>query len=109
MVVEEILQFTGRHLAIRLDDNERTRTAELEFIQLGQYLYVLTCNFVNRREDSRDAIDQRLIDFWLRDFLGVTFNLEREVFYFFNRRSAALRGGDTTPIRAGVAMPELRF
>ncbi len=90
LVVEEVLQFTGRHLAIRLDDDERARTAELEFIQLRQHLHVLICNFVNRREDSRESIDESLIDFGLRDFLGVALNLAREVLGFLNKEALFL-------------------
>ena len=87
LVVEEVLQFTGRHLAIRLDDDQRARATELEFIQPGQHLHVLIGDLADRREDAREAIDERLIDLGLRNFLGVALDLAREVLGFLDEEA----------------------
>ena len=41
LVVEEVLQLAGRHLAVRLDDDERARAAEPDLVEPRQHLHVL--------------------------------------------------------------------
>ena len=87
LVVEEVLQFTWRHLAIRLDDDQRAWATELEFIQPGQHLHVLIGYLADRCEDARESIDERLIDLGLWNFFGVALDLARQILSFLDEEA----------------------
>ena len=87
LVVEEVLQFTGRHLAIRLDDDQRAWATELEFIQPGQHLHVLIGDLADRCKNARESIDERLIDLRLWNFFGVALDLARQVLRFLDEEA----------------------
>ena len=90
LVVEEVLQFAGRHLPVRLDDDEGTRAAQANLVKARQHLHVLVGLAPVRLEDAGEPVDQRLVDLGLRHLLGVALDLAREVLGLLDEEALVL-------------------
>lgn len=101
LIVEEVLEFAGRNLAIGLDDDERPGAAQLQLVELGQDLHILVRNLANWVKDPGEPIDQRLIDLGLGGFLGVALDLARQVLGFLDEEALLL----AVQVPSGFAQP----
>jgi hypothetical protein len=90
LVIEEVLQFAGRHLAVGLDDDQHPGAAELQLIQLGQHLHVLVGVAALGLEDAGQAVDEGLVDLGLGYLPGVALDLAGQVFRFLDEEALLL-------------------
>ena len=90
LVIEEVLQFTGRDLAIGFDDDEHPWATEFQFIQLWKNMNFLIGVTTHWLQNAGETIDQRLIDLGLWYLLGVALDLAREVLGLLDEKALFL-------------------
>ena len=76
---KEVLQFVRRDFAIWLDDNQGSRAAKPQLLELWEHLDMLPGKATDRLKNPRQSIDERLIDLGGRDLTGIPLHLPRKI------------------------------